>query len=306
MGTHFTPKPAATGGSPNNDSQLESTDLTGGTPPVPITVWRTARTTDDTPGVIGARLAARIVSAYSQPGETVVDLTTGHALTTACVKGGRRHHQAVFTGTTVTVAAATEPADTIASANTDVPAAGTAGEAETTDELDDWFGDDLTDQLPPHTGAADTAQASGDPDGRTSLVVANWPLHTDQASNTGRLTGLLTGCRRLLRPGGCLVLVVGAGDVVTPAPEDFTGVVRAAGDTGLGYLQHIVAVTAGTGGDRFTYYATDDDLIDLADTATNGGQHWYLHLRVNSDLLVFLAGPDFNASDNQDAGDARA
>jgi SAM-dependent methyltransferase len=303
MGTHFTPKPAATGGTPNSDSQLESTDLTGGTPPVPITVWRTARTTDDTPGVIGARLAARIVSAYSQPGETVVDLTDGHGLSTACLKGARRHHPAVFTGATVTVDAASAHADAIASAHLDVPEAA-SGEAEETDELDDWFGDDLTDPLPPHT--ADAVQAGGDPDGRTSLIVANWPLHTDPTGNTGRLAGLLTGCRRLLRPGGCLVLVVGAGDVVTPAPEDFTGVVRAAADAGLGYLQHIVAVTAGTGGDRFTYYATDDDLIDLADAATTGGQHWYLHLRVNSDLLVFLAGPDFTASDSRDAGDARA
>jgi hypothetical protein len=306
MGTHFTPKPAATGGTPNNDSHLESTDLTGGTPPVPITVWRTARTTDDTPGVIGARLAARIVSAYSEPGETVVDLTAGHALTSACVKGGRRHHPAAFTGATVALAAATEPANTVASAQADTSDK-VSGEPEETDELDDWFGDDLTDPLPPHTAdAGDTAPLRGEPDGLTSLIVANWPLHTDPTGNTGRLAGLLTGCRRLLRPGGCLVLVVGAGDVVTPAPEDFTGVVRAAADTGLGYLQHIAAVTAGTGGDRFTYYATDDDLIDLADTATAGGQHWYLHLRVNSDLLVFLAGPDFTASDSRDAGDARA
>jgi hypothetical protein len=293
MGTHLTPKPAATSGTPD-DSDLELSDLTGGTPPVPITVWRTARTADDTPGVIGARLAARIVSAYSQPGETVVDLTDGHALTGACVKGGRRHHPAVFTDATVTVAPPTAPADP--TAEPDDPA--DSGEL---DGFDDWFGDDLTDPLPPYVDAASQmAGTEGPPDGRASLIVAGWPLHTDQASHQARLAGLLTGCGRLLRPGGCLVLVVGAGDQATPAPEDFTGVVRAAAAENLGYLQHIVAVTAGTDGDRFTYYATDDDLLELADTATAGGQHWYLHLRVNSDLLVFLAGPVTGS------GDARA
>ncbi|GAA1596542.1 hypothetical protein [Actinoplanes couchii] len=288
MGTHFTPKPAATSGTTHDDSPLGSPDLTGGTPPVPITVWRTARTTDDTPGVIGARLAARIVSAYSQAGEAVVDLTDGHALTAACAKGGRHHHAAVFAETAVTVAEATEPAGTTADPVT-VP--DDAADGDEPDGLDGWFGDDLTDPLPPYTSTSAPAAGDGPPEGRTSLVVANWPLHTEQVSNQARLAGLLTGCGRLLRPGGCLVLVVGAGDQVTPVPEDFTGVVGAAAGAGLGYLQHIVAVTATTDGDRFTYYATGDDLLDLADTATAGGQHWYLHLRVNSDLLVFLACP---------------
>lgn len=289
MGTHFTPKPAATGGTPTDDSELESTDLTGGTPPVPITVWRTARTPEDTPGVIGARLAARIVSAYSQPGEPVVDLTDGHALADACRRGARRHHPAVFTDATITFSTTSDP---------DLTEAGAAAEPDESDEPDeigDWFGDDLTDQLPPYTA---TAPLDGEaPDGRTGLVVASWPLDIDQAGNRVKLAGLLAGCVRLLRPGGCLVLVVGAGDQVTPAPEDFTPVVRAAAGEDLGYLQHIVAVTAATGGDQFTYYATSDDLIDLADAATDGGQRWYLHLRVNSDLLVFL---------NTATGDARA
>src|SRR6185437_14499318 len=76
-------------------------DLVAGDPPVPLTVWRTARTPDDARlGVthgIGVRLAARLVSAYSRPGEAVVDLTDGHALTLACAAGGRRHHPAWFT-----------------------------------------------------------------------------------------------------------------------------------------------------------------------------------------------------------------
>ena len=43
-------------------------DLVAGDPPVPITVWRTARTTTDAGRGIGARLAYRLVAAYSRPG----------------------------------------------------------------------------------------------------------------------------------------------------------------------------------------------------------------------------------------------
>src|SRR4051794_6849769 len=69
----------------------------GRDPPVPLTVWRTAHTDTDAPGRIPARLAARLVAAYSRPGENVVDLTDGHALAAACHAGARRHHPGWFT-----------------------------------------------------------------------------------------------------------------------------------------------------------------------------------------------------------------
>jgi hypothetical protein len=56
-----------------------------------------ARTSDDTGRSIGARVAARLIAAYSRLGEAVVDLTDGRAVTTACTTGGRRHHPAWFT-----------------------------------------------------------------------------------------------------------------------------------------------------------------------------------------------------------------
>jgi hypothetical protein len=74
------------------------TDLILGDPPVPITVWRTARTTDDTGHPVGVRLAARLIAGYSRQSESVVDLTTDHALTAACIAGGRQHYPAWFTG----------------------------------------------------------------------------------------------------------------------------------------------------------------------------------------------------------------
>jgi hypothetical protein len=75
-------------------------------------------------------------------------------------------------------------------------------------------------------------------------VVASWPLDAVDAANRVRLAWLLTACTTLLRPGGCLILVVAVPAGTTTTPEDFTGVVHAAAGVGLGYLQHIVAVTA--------------------------------------------------------------
>ena len=89
MNEHSTPQPATTGTSP-----VPSIDLVAGDPPVPITVWRTARSDRDTSRSVPARLAYRMVAAYSRPGEAVIDLTDGHALTEVAVAGGRVHHKA--------------------------------------------------------------------------------------------------------------------------------------------------------------------------------------------------------------------
>src|SRR4051812_44939131 len=91
MNEHFTPEPADAGTSP-----VPSIDLVAGDPPVPITVWRTARSERDTSRSIPARLAYRIVAAYSHPGEAVIDLTDGHALAGVAASGGRVHHKAWF------------------------------------------------------------------------------------------------------------------------------------------------------------------------------------------------------------------
>jgi hypothetical protein len=181
-------------------------------------------------------------------------------------------------------------------------------------ELSTWFGDDLTDPdlpigrstptSPPDTPASATVGATVGA-GSTGLVVACWPLHEDDAANRVRLAWLLTACGRLLRPGGCLILVVTVPAGAIATPEDFTPLVQAAAGTGLGYLQHIVAVHAtlgtdddtgtddggddGGGGDAFVYHVTDEELLALASTAAGGGGGgWNVaHLRVHADLLVF-------------------
>ncbi len=287
-----TPPPGPPAGGPTAEPATEpGVDLVAGDPPVPITVWRTPAA--DERASVPTRLAQRLVAAYSRPGETVIDLTDDHALTVAAVPGGRRHHRAWFTDAAALIigpptSRSPEPG---AGRLADAPAR-RRGKKVDPPELAAWFGDDLTDPdlPPPETTAARRAGGADTVTGATSLLVTCWPLHAVDANNRKRLRSLLRGGVSLLRPGGCLVLVVRAPadtpPTVVTAPEDFGPLVVAARDAGLGYLQHIVAVRADTSGDQFTYYATDDELLTLA----QAGQPWAVaHLRVHADLLVFTA-----------------
>ncbi|WP_433288525.1 hypothetical protein [Micromonospora sp. CA-244673] len=262
------------------------TDVVAGDPPVPITVWRTARTDADISHSIGARLAYRLVAAYSRPGDPVVDLTDDHALAAVCQAGRRRHHPGWFTDVCSLIigpATAPTPPDPAAPpAEGDLP------------DMGGWFGDDLTDpDLPPSTHPTTPSRHGTSPQEAISLVVAHWPLDPAGATNRIRLAWLLTACARLLRPGGCLVLVVTVPTTTPTGPEDFTPVATAAASMGLGYLQHIVAVTADTEGDAFIYHVTDEELLTIAQQASPG--RWRVaHLKVHADLFVFspVPGPD--------------
>ncbi|SCL20506.1 hypothetical protein GA0074692_0886 [Micromonospora pallida] len=298
MNEHSTPQPAHQGGTPH----IPSMDLVAGEPPVPITVWRTARSGDDQSTSISHRLAYRLVAAYSRSGEAVVDLTDTHVLDTACLRGRRRHHPAWFTGASApfvgpqTPQHLSEPDDGPDSDGPDSDGPDSDGPDSDGPDSDGpdvraWFGDDLTDPDPDWVAGDEPSGVPGDGDdlqGRTSLVVATWPLDaSSDAANHARLAWLLAACGRLLRPGGCLVLVVGVPAGAVATPEDFTPVVDAAAGSGLGYLQHIVAVAADTDGDRFTYHATDEELLSLA--RTTSAEQFVLHVKVHADLLVFTS-----------------
>jgi hypothetical protein len=261
-------------------------DLVPGDPSVPITVWRTARTDADAGSAIPARLATRLVAAYSRPGDPVVDLTADRSLTTACRTGRRRHHPAWFTdASSLIIGPATPPAQ-----QPPIWDPGRGPGEDEPPEMSAWFGDDLTDPDPssppqPPVPAAADLPPEASLSRATSLVVASWPLHDADPANRVRLVWLLTACAALLRRGGCLILVVGVPAGMTPTPEDFSPVVSAAATVGLGYLQHIVAVAADTDGDVFVYHISDEELLALARTS---GQQWAMaHLRVHADLLVF-------------------
>jgi hypothetical protein len=256
-------------------------DLVPGDIPVPITVWRTARTGDDpTTAVLSGRLAYRLVAAYSRTGDTIIDLTDGHGLTMASLRGGRGHHPAWFTTASALIIGPATPIPTL----TDPPNSDGA-EHPSDDDAVAWFGDDLTDTNPtpaPPAGPGATVRAT------TGLIVASWPLDPDDATNRRRLGWLLSGCGELLRPGGCLVLVVGLPVATAAKPADFGPIIAAASTAGLGYLQHIVSVAADTDHDQFTYYASDEELLTLS--LDRGGQRGLAHLRVHADLLVFTRG----------------
>ncbi len=255
-------------------------DLIAGDPPVPVTVWRTAHGPAEAGRSISSRLAYRLVAAYTRPGEVVVDLTADHVLTAVSGAGGRRHHPGWFTqASSLIIGPATPPAHpdptAVSEDGRDVP------------DMSAWFGDDLTDPglstEPPVTSPGHTSLA-----GATSLVVACWPLDAADATNRIRLAWLLAACARLLRPGGCLVLVVTVPTAAAGGPEDFTPVATAAASVGLGYLQHIVAVAADISdeGDAFVYHVTDEELLTL--THQSDPQRFAVaHLRVHADLLVF-------------------
>lgn len=247
-------------------------DVVVGDPPVPVTVWRTAHDPADAGRSLGARLAYRLVAAYTRPGEVVVDLTDDHALTAVCDTGGRWHHPGWFTdASSLIIGPATPPARPDPAALDE--------DGENLPDVSAWFGDDLTDghlstEHITATGPSSVGEA-------TSLVVACWPLDPDDITNRVRLAWLLTACARLLRPGGCLVLVLTVPTAMTGGPQDFTQVATAAAQVGLGYLQHIVAVAADTDADAFVYHVTDEELLTLTHP------QWVKHLRVHADLLVF-------------------
>jgi hypothetical protein len=256
-----------------------------GDPPVPITVWRTPAGDDQ--ATIPARLAQRVIAAYSRPGEVVVDLTDDHALTSATLRATRRHHPGWFTDAAALIIGTPTPPGAAEPDRATPPRVITGRRRRVADPLEvaAWFGDDLAEDLPPHDGTTPHPGA-GTVQGATSLVVAGWPLHAVDATNRTRLGRLLHACVQLLRPGGCLVLVVRAAAGVTTAPEDFGPLIETAGQARLGYLQHIIAVRADVDGDQFVYHATDEELLALAH---GGGQCAVAHLKVHADLLVFFA-----------------
>jgi hypothetical protein len=267
---------------------------------VPITVWRTAG--GDATTTVPTRLAYRLVSAYSRPGEAVIDLTDGHALAAACHRGARHHHKAWFTdAASLIIGPATPQPATRPTAEDGADVGGGGPDDAPPPDRAAWYGDDLTDPALPPAGPPVDLPAGTGVAAATSLVVACWPL--DAAAQRVRLAWLLTACARLLRPGGCLVLVAGTPAGTSAAPEDFRPLVAAASAAGLGYLQHIVAVAADTGADRFTYFATDEEPLSLA---AADGRRWAVgHLRVHADCFVFTQTHDQAPPAGRRGGDAR-
>ena len=245
----------------------DGVDAVPGDPAVPITVWRTPASGDPTP--IPDRLAYRLLAAYTTPGDTIIDLTGAPSISATAAAGRRSLVHAGFTRANQLTVTDMTP---VPSSRLRTRGGGTAGDPA---ELGDWFGDDLQHPDRPTTGGRwDTANGPGDTGGR-SLLIAPWPLHPSETSNTQRLAVLAAAAAQVLQPGGCVVFIATSDRAHRGA---FTTVVTAAATAGLRYLQHIVAVGADIDGDQLTYHGTDHDLAE---------PHAGRHRRVHTDLLVF-------------------
>jgi hypothetical protein len=110
------------------------------------------------------------------------------------------------------------------------------------------------------------------------LVALRWPHQLDK--HDANLQELLTACRRLLAPDGCL-LVSRATTPDRRYTDDARTLLAAARRAQLRRLHHIVAVTVPIATDQFTYHATHDEVAALHHDAAQTGGHY-------QDLLVFV------------------
>ncbi len=201
-------------------------DVIPGDPPVPISVWRVAGTGRAGPHDLAVGLdpqaAALLVGLYTQPGDTLVDLSADPAVAGAAGAGARRYL----------------PASPV---------------------------------LLEHVG------------GTARLVLLRWPSpgspgNPVEEESDAELADLLGGCRRLLAAGGCVIVAL-APPPRTHYVDHARRLIPAARRAGLGYLQHIVVLTAPIPGDPSPRQATPAGPATLR-AAT--------HLQVRANLLAFV------------------
>jgi hypothetical protein len=157
----------------------------------------------------------------------------------------------------------TRPGDTVVSVGNDPALAGAAGAGGRTYR---WVQD-------PHDLPALDHVA-----GTVALIVLPWPP-PQQPGGMGReqLTQVFRACQELMSSDGCTIVAISALPVGETYVEHSGPLIPAAHQAGLGWLQHIVAITAPISGQRITWPAPANSLT--LRTAS--------HIRVHIDLLVF-------------------
>ncbi|MGH3681849.1 MAG: hypothetical protein ACRDT2_16570 [Natronosporangium sp.] len=247
-------------------------DAVPGDPPVPVTVWRTPYEDSDGDAVIPARLARRLLGAYSNVGDAVLDVTDGWVLSPAAQLDGRRHHRGRLS-TEGALVVFGEPTEDPGAADADADAEPARGQ----DACAVAAVEDIDPHMPRQVGHGHSDLTGDPPQPTFALAVAAVPTTTRGALDPARTRRLIRQCAPILRPGGCLALLG------TPAPGraplDYTPATALAAEAGLGHLQHILAVHAAIDGDQFTYYATDAELAALTDPRQG--------LVVHTDVQVF-------------------
>ncbi|MER7282595.1 hypothetical protein ABT369_50005 [Dactylosporangium sp. NPDC000244] len=117
--------------------------------------------------------------------------------------------------------------------------------------------------------------------GTVALIVLPWPL-ADQPGGMRResLIAMFGACRRLMSPDGCTIVALAGLPPDQTFVEHSSALIPAAHQAGLGWLQHIVAITAPIVGQRITWRTAPADPAMLRTAA---------HLTVHLDLFVFVA-----------------
>jgi hypothetical protein len=124
--------------------------------------------------------------------------------------------------------------------------------------------------------SACTTQVAMDPGWRAHLIVLAPPAATIHPGRYRRWAAVLA-------PAGILVVLLRSGHQPGAAVRPGR-VITAAAEAGLGYIQHIVAVTGRLSGDRIIPAATTRQL-QRARAAYAAGQP--IHLPVHADVLIF-------------------
>ncbi|MEU7874293.1 hypothetical protein [Dactylosporangium sp. NPDC049140] len=116
--------------------------------------------------------------------------------------------------------------------------------------------------------------------GTVALIVLPWPpadrpdgLHRDG------LIAMFAACRWLMGPGGCTIVALAGLSPQQTFAQHSSALIPAAHQAGLGWLQHIVAITAPIVGQQITWRARPADPGMLRAAA---------HIKVHLDLFVFV------------------
>ena len=116
--------------------------------------------------------------------------------------------------------------------------------------------------------------------GTVTLIVLPWPPpEQPQGMSRDALVAMFSACRQLMSPGGCTIVALAGLPPRQTFAEHSSTLIPAAHEAGLGWLQHIVAITAPIAGHRITWQAVPADPATLR-AAT--------HLKVHLDLFVFV------------------
>jgi hypothetical protein len=171
----------------------------------------------------------------------------------------------------------TRPGDTIVSLGFDPALAGAAGgSARTYLPIGDPA--DLAD-VDRVAGTVRLVVLLWPPTHRTSTPATSGSSSSSSAASRDEVIDLFRACKVITGRDGCTIVALAA--MPTGSYTEHAGLlIPAARHAGLGWLQHILAVTAPINGDRITWRATPTDRATLR-AAT--------HINIHIDLLVFRA-----------------